>query len=120
MHQSYGQVHRVPIEPLTALIEQPGVANLIRKETVESVNFALWRIGVFNQFVQQQTDFNTLHLAEIGDPRTPHARRVVLAESARAISKSLHGDGIGDAGWYQTLKDELGKNITELEPEPTK
>jgi hypothetical protein len=113
--KAYGQVFLVPVEPLTALIERPGEGDLVRKETIEAANVALWRIGVFNQFVHQQTDFNTRHLSEIADPSLPQTRRVVLAGSARWISTMLHMQGIGRASWYQKLKAELETNIEELQ-----
>ena len=113
MAGSFGQVFCVPVQPLTALIEQPGGLGLVRRGTIEAANVALYRMGVFNQFVQQQTEFNTRHLAEIKD-NISDARRRVLAESARSLSTMLHLHGIGDAGWYQNLKLELEANINEL------
>jgi hypothetical protein len=114
MDRSYGQLFRVPTEPLVALIERSVGGSLLRKETVEAANIALWRMGVFNQLVQQQTDFNARHLSEIYDPALPEAQRRALADGARAISTMLHASVIGDATWYKRLKAELETNIQAL------
>jgi hypothetical protein len=113
MEKTYAQNFRVPTEPLAALIQRPDA--LITSGTVEAVNIALWRIGVFNQLVQQQTDFNARHLAEIIHSNLPDERRRDLAEAARRISVMLHRDAIGDASWYQDLKAALTANIETLE-----
>ena len=110
----YGQVKLVPVEPLTALIEHQGNGGLVRQETIEAANEALWYIGAFNQLVQQQTDFNTHHAAEIADRGLSMGRRLAIAHAAEAISVMLHRDGIGDAGWYKKLKAALETNIKEL------
>jgi hypothetical protein len=107
----FGQVYRPPTAPLTALIEHPAG---VREQTMKAASDALYWLGVFNQYVQQQTDFNTLHLAEFIDKKLPGERRSVLAEAARAQSLLLHGQGIGDAGWYGKLKAELDMNIKLL------
>jgi hypothetical protein len=108
------QVFPVPTVPLTALLEQPGALGLIRKETIQAVSLALWRIGIFNQLVQQQTDFNTLHYVEIHNGGISNERRRLLAEASRAMSNGLHVWGIGGASWYQRLKAELDANVGYL------
>jgi hypothetical protein len=114
MKGSYGQIFLVPTEPLSALVERPGGLGLVRKETTEAANIALWKIGVFNQLVRQQTEFNALHLAEFYDRDLALERRQVLAEAAGTISGMLHLDAIGDADFYRRLNAELDKNIEDL------
>ena len=108
------QVIRVPVEPLVALIEQPGESDLIHKATIEAANLALWQTVNFNQLVQQQTDFYTRHLAEIVDTELPPERRTVLARAAGSISMMLHAQGIGEAVWYKDLNAALEENINDL------
>lgn len=114
MSYRYGQVKVVPVEPLNALIEHQGDSGLVREETIKAANAALWYIGAFNQLVQQQTDFNTLHAAEIKNRGLPMGQRLAIAEAAEAISVMLHLDGIGDAEWYKNLQTALDANIAEL------
>lgn len=118
MEYGFGQVFPVPVEPLTALIAQPGDGELVHRETIEAVNIALWRIDCFNQIVQQLADFNVLHAAEIADRDLPQPRREAIARAARAISTMLHLGGIGDASWYSDLKAALEKNIDDLVSRP--
>jgi hypothetical protein len=115
MDKGYSQVFHVPTEPLAALIASPAAGGLVNTNTVTAANVALWQIGVFNQFVRQQTDFNARHLAEFKDEDLPTARRENLATAAYLISKMLHGSGIGDAKWYANLMGELEANVTELQ-----
>jgi hypothetical protein len=110
----YGQVFHVPTEPLAALIASPAAGGLIGKATVEAANVALWQLGVFNQLVRQQTDFNASHLAEIRDGTLPQTRRQAIADAAYSLSGMLHAQGIGDASWYAALMRELEANMREL------
>lgn len=114
LHGSYGQVFHVPTEPLAALVANPAAGGLVRRATVEAASVALWQLGVFNQLVRQQTDFNARHLAELYDDGLPPQRRETLAKAASAHSRMLHANGIGDAHWYQTLMRELATNIDLL------
>jgi hypothetical protein len=122
MSGKHGQVFLVPTQPLVALIEHPG---LVGRVTIEVSNVALWRMGVFNQLVHQQADFNTQHLAEIHDEVLPRARRGALAKAALSASYMVHWHGIGGGegrveggfegpDWYLNLKAELDKDITDL------
>lgn len=123
MGGAYAQVFLIPTEPLTALIEHP---QLIRRETIEAANVALWQMGVFNQLVQVQADFIAQHVAQIRDARLPRPRREALAKGALAVSLLLHERGIGGGekrhdgevegpDWYLKLKMELDRNITDLQ-----
>jgi hypothetical protein len=112
---NYAQIFHVPTEPLTTLVANPAAGDLIPRETMEAVNVALWQIGVFNQLVDKQTDFNARHLAEIRDDSLPPERREALANAAYSLSHMLHGSGIGDGEWYATLKRELDANVAQLE-----
>jgi hypothetical protein len=114
MAHSFMFVFRVPTEPLVAMIRRPGVGKLVRKETIEATNVALWEIGKFNQFVQLQTDFYARHLAEILDPALPKERRRPLAEAARDISFMIEWHGVGDGVWYRRLTGALDENIQSL------
>jgi hypothetical protein len=76
---------------------------------------ALWQLGIFNQLVRQQTDYNALHLAEIRDDELPLARREALSKAAYSISRMLHKNGVGDAAWYWALIDQLTTNRRELQ-----
>jgi hypothetical protein len=106
------EVYLVPTQPLTALMLQGG--HYIDRETIEAANRALWQIGVFNQLVQQLTDFNTTHLPDIRDMTLPAERREALAGGAYAISWLIHSRGIGPATWYVELRTALTANIARL------
>jgi hypothetical protein len=108
------QNFRVPTEALTSLIQQPETGLLIDRNTIEAANEALWKIGVFNQMVQAQTDFNALHISEVMDKRLPDADLEALALASQRISEQIHKDGIEDAGWYERLQDALDQNIRTL------
>jgi hypothetical protein len=111
---NYYQVFSVPTEPLAAIIEHPEEGWLIDTDTIEAANIALWRLRVFNQLVQQQTDFNAYYLPEIYDGTLSQPRREALAAAAGQISRMIHGRGIGDASWYRDLMDSLDRNIERL------
>lgn len=114
MEKHYNLVFRVPAEPLVALIGSPAAGGLIGETTIQLANATLWQIGVFNQLVQQQTDFLANHLAEISDETLPRARREALANAAGSISSMLHRNGIGDAVWYVAFMEQLRANRMEL------
>ena len=65
----------------------------------------------FNQLVQQQTDFNLLHAAEL--PTLQGDQLEHLAAAAMRISEHIHG-AIDDADWYHSLKTAIDHNIAEL------
>lgn len=115
MDGSYAQIFRVPIEPLVSLIRQPGEGRLVSGATIEAANVALWKIGVFNQLVQQQADFNALHLACVPTEGLKDEGRQQLAQAALKISFMIHASGIGDSRWYRQLIDALDGNVRELE-----
>jgi hypothetical protein len=96
---SPGQIFRVPTEPLASLIQRSETSPLITSQTMQAVNDALWCIGKFNQFVQQQTDYFACHMNELADLELPEQRRIALAEGARWISIMIHRWTIGNAGW---------------------
>jgi hypothetical protein len=73
-------------------------------------NIALWQIGVFNQLVRQQSDFNALYLPEIGDSETSAEWRAALAKAAGSISYMLHRNGIGEGEWYAILLGAIEEN----------
>jgi hypothetical protein len=104
----------VPTEPLVALTRRPGTGAHVAKPTIEAVNFALWQIGKFNQFVRQQTDFNSRYLPEVSDAGLPADRRLALAQAALQISFCIEWFGVGDGAWYQRLKGALDENIRAL------
>jgi hypothetical protein len=114
MDGSYYQNFRVPTEPVVSVIEQAD-KGWIHRKTIEAANLALWRLGIFNQLVQQQTDFNAAHLSEFGDPSTTSAHRNTLANAAKKVSNMIHGDAIGDTRWYPNLITEIDRNIQALE-----
>jgi hypothetical protein len=101
---SYGEVFRVPADPLVTLLSHPAAGGLIRKETVEAASVALWQIGIFNQLVRQKSDFNGRHLAEIRGSQLAPERRKALADAAFSQSAMLHRSGVGDAAWWASLK----------------
>jgi hypothetical protein len=115
--RSWDQVFLVPTETLE-LPATTRVGDLISEETMFAANLALWRIGVFNQLVEQQTAFNAQHAAEIVDPATSTQRLRTLAEAAGQISLSLHADGIGAAaapgGWYERLTSAVAADVERL------
>jgi hypothetical protein len=115
IHGSHSQNFRVPTEPITSLIEQSETGWLISGETIAAANVALWKVGIFNQLVQEQTDFNVLHLAEFSDMNIDTSQRHQLAEAAWKLSMSIHQHGIGDASWYRDLMGALDRNIETLE-----
>lgn len=114
MGGDYIQVLRVPAAPLEALLSSPAVGGLIVRDTVQLASVALWHIGVFNQLVRQQTDFNTECLPEILDKRLDADRRKTLAQTAASISYMLHMNGIGDGEWYSDLLAQLDSNRDAL------
>ena len=124
VHQrSIDQVLVVPTEPLTLLATTTPREGLIEFATVAAANFALWRVQAFNQLVQQMTDFNATHAAEITSGGTSVERREELATAAMSLSLFIHLDGIGQAwaalpggsvGWYRALVDALNRNLGDL------
>lgn len=115
--RNWDQVFVVPTAPLELLATTSG-GGLISEETVFAANFALWRVMVFNQYVQQQGLFNALHAAEILDPATTEERLRTLGIAAGNLSEGLHLDGIGHAnaegGWYDRLKKAVASDIDRL------
>lgn len=115
--REWDQVFVVPTAPLELLATTSG-GGLISEETVFAANFALWRVMVFNQFVEQQAFFNALHAAEILDPGTSAERLITLGVAAGNLSEGLHLDGIGranaDGGWYDRLKKAVANDIERL------
>ncbi len=121
------QVFVVPTEPLARLASTSPSPGLITERTVSVANFALWKIGVFNQLAEKLTAWNVQHAAEIVDPETPPERRRVLEHAAARISHELHGYGVGggwrkptlgEQGWYRALVDSLLNNKHELQGVP--
>jgi hypothetical protein len=116
-NREWDQVFVVPTAPLELLATTSG-GGLISEETVFAANFALWRVMVFNQHVQQQGLFNALHAAEILDPVTTAERLTTLGVAAGDLSEGLHLDGIGhanaDGGWYDRLKKAVASDIERL------
>jgi len=119
--KNYGQVFLVPAHTVAALLTSPSVGDLVSLETITTANLALYRIGVFNQLVKQQTEFNTRHAAEIVDDTLPPERRTAIAREAYGISNMIHADGIGEAnlpgGWYRSLTEAVEKNVCALDIE---
>jgi hypothetical protein len=73
------QVFPVPLAPLQLLVSSP---DLVSDETVFIANVALWRIGVFNQYVRIQEDFNARLAPEIHDPHLDEDRRKAIGHAA--------------------------------------
>jgi hypothetical protein len=119
MGKGYFQNFQVPSEPYASLIQNAGNGWPLNDETVETANIALWKITAFNQLVQQQTDFNAMHMAEIVGGTITATERQDLAKSAKAISVMIHGTAISDTRWYPKLIEELERNIAELEERKT-
>jgi hypothetical protein len=123
MGGGFDEVFVVPTEPLAKLATATPNEGFISNATIAAANFALWRVHVFNQLVQQLTDFNTAHAAEVES--ATGARRKELANAAAALSRQLHGDGIGRSwtlpdgspGWYKALVDAIDKNMNALDTE---
>jgi hypothetical protein len=115
------QVFPVPLAPLELLVSSPATAGLVSDETVFIANFGLWRVGVFNEFVRLQADFNARLAVEIRDPHTDPARRDAIARAAAWIAHQIHVYGINGAnlpgGWYTRLKDALDADIARLTEE---
>lgn len=114
MNHEYGQIWRVPAEPLFTILQQQDEGRFITGDTIRAVNNALWRIGQYNQIVQQQTDFNAQHAAEITGNEISSDRRAAIAASAERISRHIHSDIIGDASWFSGLLTALDLNISQL------
>ena len=106
---------RVPTEPFVVLVQQPETGLLIERRTIQAANVALERIGSFNQYVQQQTDFLAFHMAEIKNPSLPAEQREPIAWAAERISQMIHNDGIGNGAWYREFFDAIEENIRNLE-----
>ena len=114
----FNQVFVVPAEPLLVIAASPSAGDLISDETIRCANFGLWKIGVFNQLVQAQTEWNVRHLVEINDRETPALRRNALAQAAVSLSHLLHLQGIGqpniEGGWYYRLKSAVQRDLDRL------
>lgn len=114
------QVFPVPTQPFAFLATSVGAAPLISEETVSAANTALWRLAVFNHFVERQTRFNERHAAEVVDlEHTPAERRAVLARAAEEMNIGLHLEGIGAAadegGWWRRLTAAVASDVGRLE-----
>lgn len=123
MNGAFDQIFVVPIEPLARLATSPPQEGLIEAKTVATANFALWRIHVFNQLVNQLTEFYSTHGDEIGSEATGQARREELAAAARQLSYVIHHYAIGwswsaregqGEGWYGVFVRALGANMRDL------
>jgi hypothetical protein len=93
---------------------------LISEATVSAANVALWRLAVFNHFVERQTRFNERHAAEIVDlDRLSPERRAVLARAGEEVNIGLHLEGIGAAaeegGWWNRLTSAVASDVGTLE-----
>jgi hypothetical protein len=117
--RKYEQVLVVPAEPLAALAATPVAGDLFSKETVYAANLGLWRVGVFNQLVGQQTSMIAAALPEIHDRRTRRSRRAALGAAIGAQAVMLHRDGVGEAdepdGWYYRLRTALTADLERLD-----
>jgi hypothetical protein len=117
------QVFVAPTEALAKLATSAPHEGLVSYKTIAVANFALWKVHVFNQLVQQLTDFNTAHAAEL-EGASP-ARLKEIANAAASLSRQLHGIGIGESwnlstgerGWYGALVDAIDENMKALETE---
>jgi hypothetical protein len=110
----FEQIFKVPVEPLMAVIQRTSEGWLIDTEMIEAANIALWKLTTFNQLVQQHTDFNALHAAEICDTHLPAIRRDAIAAAAKEISTTVHRYGVDDARWYHDLLCKLDINVEKL------
>ena len=121
MAHGYAQVYRVPAEALYELVQGSSDGGpLVSRKTIEAANVALWSIGVFNQLVQQQSDFNAVHQADISDESLSPTCREALAKAAEKMSVFIHLRGIGDVTWYAELKTAIDENIRQLETTKSK
>ena len=102
----------VPTEPVASLIEPSGDLWPFSLQTLRAANVALWRMTVFNQFVRQQTEFNTLHAVEM--PRVGHGHLNQIAEAGFKISTNLHQGESYDGDWYRELKRAVTRDIAEF------
>jgi len=115
MAHGYYQNFVVPTEPLVVVLQQSDVGSHIKTPTIEAINVALWHMNQFNQIVQQQTDFNARHSADVMGDEISDSRRVAIATAARRISRDIHAVIIGDGSWYRELIAELERNLRGLE-----
>jgi hypothetical protein len=106
--------YRVPTEPLENLIHYSASGVLLDRDVIIRANEALRRVGIFNQLVQQQTDFLAAHLPEVYDPTLDPVKRNALADTAGAISQIIHEAAIGDGAWYRDLMEAIEHTITAL------
>jgi hypothetical protein len=118
------QVFPVPLAPLELLVSPPATAGHISDETVFTSNVGLWRVGVFNEFVRMQADFNARFITEIRDEHLDDDRRLALIQGAAWIAEQIHLYGIGPAnvegGWYARLKRALDGDIDRLTADRSK
>jgi hypothetical protein len=115
------QVFPVPLAPLELIVSSPATASLISDETVFISNFGLWRIGIFNELVRLQTNFNARMISEIRDEALDLDRRGAIIRGATWIAEQIHLYGIDGAnaegGWYARLKRALDADIKLLAEE---
>jgi hypothetical protein len=109
---SYSQNFRVSTAAIANLIQPSGDLWPLREETVRAATIALQRMTVFNQLVQQQTDFNLQNAVAMRYGSI--AKREPIAASARRISFDVH-NAIDDASWYGALGRALVLDIFDLE-----
>jgi hypothetical protein len=118
LNGTFNQVFVVPAEPLLVVAASPAAGDLISDETIRAASFGVWKIGVFNQLVRAQTDWNVQHGVEVLDPATSDGRRDSLARAAVGVSHMLHLQGIGEAnaqgGWYRRLKRAVDDDLLRL------
>jgi len=114
MNHDYMQNFCAPTQPLISVINQPDEGRYIARQTIEAINIALWKIGQFNQIVQQQTDFNAQHAVDIRGDDIATRQRHTIAEAAKRISVHIHMVVIGDGRWYEALMQALDENIEAL------
>jgi hypothetical protein len=115
MNKDYFQNFRVPTEPVASLIQPPEDAWPLQSATVQAASIALLKMTHFNQLVQQQTDFNLRHAAEIAQWDLPESTRRWIALGARKISENIHGGVIDDGTWYKDLMKAINANIQTLQ-----
>jgi len=112
--------YRVPSELIANLVEHEGTRVAISSDTMAKASEALRRVEIFNQVVQQQTDFLAFHLPAIYNRSTDTVQREAIADTAFAISKVLHESTIGDAAWYRDLMTAIDRSIVDLEKQKRK
>jgi len=105
------------VDSIRNLVASPYAGTLIDSDLVKTANEALWRIGVFNSYVDLHTQMLATHHPMLAAASQPEKDAIV--DSMALEFKILHFAGVASpsalGGWYQRLKNEVSANLARLD-----